>query len=92
MRTGHKIRPVCIFYDMTLCDLRRGDCAEVLNVTAPEQIKARLSALNLRKGARFALIKVSFRKSVFLVRAGSLIAIRREAAEWIQVRKISRFY
>ncbi len=87
MRTGHKNGSVRIFYTMTICDLVPGERAVIAAVKAPARIKERLRALNIRPTADVLLLKVSFFKKTYLVQAGSMVVLRREAAECVIIRK-----
>ena len=87
MRTGHKLRFVRIFYGMDITQLKRGERAVILSVEAPATLKERLSALNLRTGAEVFLLKTSLFKRTYLVRAGSVVALRREVAQCVKITR-----
>lgn len=89
MRTGHKIRLVRIFYGMNITDLKRGDRAIVSAVECSPRLKERLRTLNVRAGGVIRILKVSFFKKTFLLQAGgSRVALSREVALCVGVRKV----
>lgn len=86
MRTGHKKRPVRIFYIMNVCDMKAGEEAVIKEVELADRVKERLRYLNVTAGAPLVLLKVSFFKKTYLIQARSAkIAIGREVAEGIKV-------
>ncbi len=86
MRTGHKNRPVRIFYIMNVCDMKAGEEAVIEVVELADEVKERLRYLNVAAGAPLVLLKVSFFKKTYLIQARSAkIAIGREVAEGIKV-------
>ena len=81
MRTGHKNRPVRIFYIMNVCDMKAGEEAVIKEV-----VRERLRYLNVTAGAPLVLLKVSFFKKTYLIQARSAkLAIGREVAEGIKI-------
>ncbi len=78
MRTGHKNRPVRIFYIMNVCDMKA--------VVLSDGVRERLRYLNVTAGAPLVLLKVSFFKKTYLIQARSAkLAIGREVAEGIKI-------
>ena len=74
---------------MTMNDLTRGERAVVLKVDLPVLLKERLRALGVFTGAKLAVLKVSRRKKVRIIQAGSAkIALDGETAAGIRVWKI----
>ena len=72
--------------DITL--LKRGERGIVQSVSSAAPLKERLRSLNIRPGASVLLVKTSFFKKTFLVQAGgSLIALRKEVATCVSVKK-----
>lgn len=79
-----------IQYRMTLNELKKGERAVVLTVEAPVLVRERLRALGIFTGEKLYVLKVSRRKSVFVlqaVRSGTKTAIDRETAAGIKVWK-----
>ncbi len=71
---------------MTVCDLKKGERAVVLKVELNEEMSGRLRYLNVYKGAKVTLLKVSLFKKTWLLQAKSAkIALRREVAQGIRV-------
>lgn len=59
-----------------------------MKVELPMLLKERLRSLGLYTGAKFSVLKTSFRKKVFLIQTGaSKVALDRETAEGIRVLK-----
>ena len=89
MRTGHKFSSVRIFIIMNITDLQIGERGEVLAVSCEEALKERLRSLNIHKEAVLRLVKISFFKKTYLMQAGgSLVALRREVAQCVEIRKV----
>lgn len=71
---------------MTVCDMRRGDRAVVLNVTQEESVKERLRALGVFSGANVRLVRVSLFKKTYLLQTSSAkVAMGRDVAEGVRV-------
>ena len=86
MRTGHKNRPVRIFYIMNVCDMKAGEEAVIKEVVLSDGGRERLRYLNVTAGAPLVLLKVSFFKKTYLIQARSAkLAIGREVAERIKI-------
>lgn len=78
-----------IVYIMTMNDLRRGDRAVVLKVELPVLLKERLRAVGIFTGSKLLVLKVSGKKNVRLVQAGSAkIALDGETAAGIKIWQI----
>ena len=74
---------------MTVCDLKRGQGAVVLKVELSEEMQTRLRYLNVYKGAKISLVKVSFRKKTYLLQAGTAkVALDSGTAAGIRVWRI----
>lgn len=73
---------------MNITQLQKGERAVVLSVGAPEPLKERLRSLNIRAGGEVRLLKISPFRRTFLLQCGSMVAVRREVAEWIEIRKL----
>lgn len=86
MRTGHKNSLVRIFYNMTVCDMKTGEEAEIVKVELPSEVQERLRYLNVSAGAHIALLKTSPFRRTYIVQARSAkLAIGREVAEGIKI-------
>ena len=82
----YKNRPLRIVYIMTMNDLRRGERAVVLKVELPVLLKERLRSLGVFTGAKLTVLKVSGRKKIRLIQAGSTkVALDGETASGIKV-------
>ena len=89
MRAEHNYGSARIFYSMTVCDLKRGSGAVVLKVELPEEMRARLRYLNVYKGAKIALLKVSHFTKTSLEQAGSAkVVLDRATAAGIRIWRI----
>ena len=74
---------------MNITDLHCGERGVVLEVSSPEPLQGRLRSLNIRSGSAIRLLKVSFFKKTFLIQAGgSKIALRKEVAACVSIRKL----
>lgn len=71
MRTGIINAPPAFFILMNVCDLKRGECALVLSVSAEPAIRERLRVLGVYHGARVKLLKTSLFKKTFLLATGT---------------------
>ena len=61
----------------------------ITSVECSQALKERLRSLNVREGAMVTLVKISFFQKTYLVKAGgSSIAVRREVAECVNVKKV----
>lgn len=86
MRTGHKIRPVRIFYIMNVCDMKAGEEAVIEKISLAENIRERLKYQGVTAGAPLALLKVSFFKNTYLIQVRSAkLAVGKEIAEGIGI-------
>ena len=82
----YKNRPLRIVYIMTMNDLRRGERAVVLKVELPVLLKERWRSLGVFTGAKLTVLKVSGRKKIRLIQAGSAkVALDGETASGIKV-------
>ena len=78
-----------IFISMNITQLSCGERAIITSVECPSTLKERLRSLNIREGAAVTLVKISFFKKTYLIKAsGSSIAVRREVAECVSVTKM----
>ena len=76
---------------MTVCDMKKGMRAVVLKVESAETVRERLRFLGIYKGAKIALLKVSFTRSTYLVQAGSSrAALGKDVAAGVFVWKLNR--
>lgn len=74
---------------MDITRLKRGERGVILLVSCEPALKERLRSLNIRAGGVVRLLKVSLFKRTFVVQAGgSRIAIRKEVAECVKLRKV----
>lgn len=74
---------------MNLTELRKGNKAEILKISADKALKDRLHAFGVMKGEELTIKGCSLAKQTMEIKVGStLIALRREEAEKIEVRKI----
>ncbi len=72
---------------MNITQMRCGERATVLSVECDRELKERLSSLNIRPNATVRLVKISFFRKTYLLRAGSsCVAIRREVAECVKLK------
>ena len=75
---------------MSVCDMKAGEKAEILNVALPDKVRERLRYLGVANGSQIVLLKVSLFKKTYFVQAQSAkLAIGREVAEGITVCKRS---
>ena len=73
---------------MNANELKKGDHAVVIKVELPMLLKERLRSLGIYTGAKFAVLKRSLRKKVFLVQTGGAkVALDSELAAGIKVLK-----
>ena len=74
---------------MNITDLTEGDRCLVDTVSCPADLQERLFSLHIRSGEPIKLLKRSFFRKTFLVLAGgSKIALGKEVAACISVKKI----
>ncbi len=74
---------------MNITDLKCGERGIVTGVECEAPLKERLSALNIRSGGVVRLLKVSyFKKTFFLQSGGSRLALRREVAVCVSIKKV----
>ncbi|MCI9010432.1 MAG: ferrous iron transport protein A [Clostridia bacterium] len=73
---------------MNVSELKRGEHAIVIKVELPMLLKERLRSLGIYMGAKFVVLKTSFKKKVFLIQTGGCkVALDFELAEGIRVLK-----
>ena len=73
---------------MNLTQLPCGERAIVTAVECAAPLKERLRSLNIHAGGVVRLIKISFFKKTYLVQAGgSQVALRKEVAQCVAVRR-----
>lgn len=74
---------------MSLSELKIGESAEITNINAVGAIQSRLIALGLTSGTSIELARQSAAKQTLAAKIGaSVIALRQEEAQAINVRKI----
>lgn len=74
---------------MNITDLKRGDRGIVTAVEVAPRLKERLRTLNVRSGCVVRVLKVSFFKKTYLLQAsGSRLAVSKEVASCVCVRKV----
>lgn len=75
---------------MNLAELKKGERAEILKVTADRALKDRLTSFGVMKGEEIFIKGCSLAKQTIEIEVGStLIALRRDEAEKIEVNKPS---
>ena len=73
---------------MNVSELKKGERAVVIKVELSMLLKERLRSLGIYTGAKFVVLKTSFKKKVFLIQTGgSKIALDSELASGIRVLK-----
>lgn len=71
---------------MDVSELKKGERAVVIKVELPMLFKERLRSLGIYTGAKFIVLKTSFKKKVFLIQTGgSKIVLDSELAAGIRV-------
>ena len=74
---------------MNITDLNCGERGIVTQLDCRETVKERLRALRIAPGESVRLLKVSFFKKTYLLQAGSTqIALRREIAQCVSIKRI----
>ena len=74
---------------MNICDFHTGEEAEIIDVTGPSMQRQRLLELGFIKGCRVRIQSVSsFQGPVILKVSGGTFALRRDEAQWIEVKRI----
>jgi len=74
---------------MDLTELRKGDKGEIVKISADKALKDRLHAFGVMKGEELTIKGCSIAKQTMEIQVGStLIALRREEAEKIEINKI----
>jgi len=74
---------------MNLTELKKGNRAEILNISADKALKDRLTSFGVMKGEELLLRGCSLAKQTIEIEVGStLIALRRDEAAKIEVKKI----
>lgn len=74
---------------MKLTELKKGNRAEILKISADKALKARLTSFGVMKGEELLLKGCSLAKQTIEIEVGStLIALRRDEAEKIEVKII----
>lgn len=88
-RTGINESPSAFSIYMNITNLRSGERGIVTSVECSPALKERLRSLNVRSGGVIRLKKVSFFKKTYLIQAmGSQIALRKEVAVCVNIRKV----
>jgi len=74
---------------MNLTELTKGDRAEIVKIHADKPLKDRLSSFGVMRGEELTVKGCSLAKQTMEIEVGStLIALRKEEAEKIEVQKI----
>ena len=74
---------------MKLTELTKGDRAEIVKIHADKPLKDRLSSFGVMRGEELIVKGCSIAKQTMEIEVGStLIALRKEEAEKIEVKKI----
>jgi len=74
---------------MKLTELTKGDRAEIVKIHADKPLKDRLSSFGVMRGEELTVKGCSIAKQTMEIEVGStLIALRKEEAEKIEVKKI----
>ncbi len=85
----HKRGRRSIVYDMTICNLVRGDRALALSVPNDTALRQRLRALGIQAGARFTVLKVTAFRGVYLLRTEcATVAVGARLAAAVEVRRL----
>jgi len=75
---------------MRLHELRKGDKAEIIRIHADKALKDRLKSFGVMRGEELTVKGCSIGKQTMEIEVGStLIALRAEEAEKIEVEKLS---
>ena len=77
------------FIDLTmkLSELKCGERGKIIGFSADERLKSRLLSIGLGEGEKIKVVKFSLRSGAMICEAnGRLYALRKEAAELIEVR------
>jgi Fe2+ transport system protein FeoA len=73
---------------MKVSDLKVKDEAVIVKVKAPEPVKSRLFSMGIAKGNKIKLLDHTLKKQTFEVDVeGTRVAIRKEEADFIEVKK-----
>lgn len=73
---------------MDITQLNAGERATVLSVSCQDTLKDRFAALGILPGAEFVVLKVSLLKKTYLIGTQtSQVAIRKEAAQCVSIKK-----
>jgi len=74
---------------MKLTELTKGDKAEIIKITADKSLKNRFNSFGVMRGEEIVIKGCSLAKQTMEIEVGStLIALRRDEAEKIEVEKI----
>lgn len=74
---------------MNLTELKKGNRAEILKVSADKALKDRLTSFGVMKGEELLIKGCSLAKQTIEIEVGStLIALRKDEAEKIEIKKI----
>ncbi len=74
---------------MKLTALRKGDCAEIVRIRADKALKERLASFGVIRGEHLEVKGCSIgRQTIEIDVGGTLIALRAEEAEKIEVEKL----
>ncbi|AKF25275.1 iron transporter [Sulfurovum lithotrophicum] len=74
---------------MKLTELTKGDRAEIIRIDADKALKDRLNSFGVMRGEELTVKGCSLAKQTMEIEVGStLIALRKEEAEKIEVKKI----
>ncbi len=73
---------------MNLSELEKGECGEIIKVSAPQVLKSRLNSFGITKGARIYVIEQTMSKNTIEIRLNSTkIALRTNEAKTIEIER-----
>tara|TARA_R110002033_G_scaffold100404_3_gene148791 strand:- start:26767 stop:27003 length:237 start_codon:yes stop_codon:yes gene_type:complete len=73
---------------MTLSELKKGECGEIVKVSANQVLKSRLNSFGITKGAKIYVIEQTMSKNTIEIRLNSTkIALRTNEAKTIEIER-----
>lgn len=73
---------------MTLSELKKGECGEIVKVSASQVLKSRLNSFGIAKGAKIYVIEQTMSKNTIEIRLNSTkIALRTNEAKTIEIER-----
>ncbi|ADG94098.1 FeoA family protein [Arcobacter nitrofigilis DSM 7299] len=73
---------------MTLSELKKGECGEIIKVSANQVLKSRLNSFGITKGAKIYVIEQTMSKNTIEIRLNSTkIALRTNEAKTIEIER-----